>query len=75
MAALYTPQPLLPVLATEFGVGEARASLLISVAMLPLAIAPIAYGFLLQRVSARHLRCPFSVIQGDIAKYYSAYSC
>lgn len=55
MAALYTPQPLLPVLAAEFGVGEARASLLISIAMLPLAIAPIAYGFLLQRVSARHL--------------------
>jgi len=54
-SALYTPQPLLPVLAEHFGVGEARASLLITVTMLPLAVAPIAYGFLLQRISARRL--------------------
>ncbi|SIT72007.1 MFS transporter, YNFM family, putative membrane transport protein [Ectothiorhodosinus mongolicus] len=55
MAALYTPQPLQPVLAAHFGVGESQASLLIAVTMLPLAIAPIFYGFLLQRWSARRL--------------------
>lgn len=55
MAALYAPQPLLPVLSADFAVSEARASLLITVTLLPLAIAPIAYGFLLQRVSARRL--------------------
>jgi MFS transporter, YNFM family, putative membrane transport protein len=55
MAALYAPQPLLPVLSAVFQVGEARASLLITVTLLPLAVAPIAYGFLLQRVSAKRL--------------------
>jgi MFS transporter, YNFM family, putative membrane transport protein len=54
-SALYAPQPLLPVLAEAFAVSEARASLLITVALLPLAVAPVAYGFLLQRVSARRL--------------------
>ncbi len=54
-SALYTPQPLLPVLAEHFGVGEARASLLITVTLLPLAVAPIAYGFLLQKMAARRL--------------------
>jgi MFS transporter, YNFM family, putative membrane transport protein len=54
-ASLYAPQPLLPVLTEAFGVGEARASLLITVTLLPLAVAPIAYGFLLQRLSARRL--------------------
>ncbi|EHQ51231.1 major facilitator superfamily protein [Ectothiorhodospira sp. PHS-1] len=54
-SSLYAPQPLLPVLAEAFAVSEARASLLITVALLPLAIAPVAYGFLLQRLSARRL--------------------
>lgn len=55
MAALYAPQPLLPLLSGVFQISEARASLLITVTLLPLAVAPIAYGFLLQRVSARRL--------------------
>ncbi|MBK1692065.1 MFS transporter [Ectothiorhodospira mobilis] len=54
-SALYAPQPLLPVLAGALGVSEARASLLITVALVPLAVAPVAYGFLLQRLSARRL--------------------
>ncbi|MFP4683092.1 MAG: MFS transporter [Ectothiorhodospira sp.] len=54
-SALYAPQPLLPVLSDALGVSEARASLLITVALLPLAVAPVAYGFLLQRLSARRL--------------------
>lgn len=55
MATLYAPQPLLPVLATTFEVSEARAALLITVTLLPLAVAPVAYGFLLQRIAARQL--------------------
>jgi MFS transporter, YNFM family, putative membrane transport protein len=54
-SALYAPQPLLPVLAESFAVSETRAALLITAALLPLAVAPIAYGFLLQRLSARRL--------------------
>lgn len=53
--ALYAPQPLLPVLAETFAVSESRAALLITVSLLPLALAPVAYGFLLQRLSARRV--------------------
>lgn len=54
-SALYAPQPLLPVLAETFAVSESRAALLITVSLLPLALAPVAYGFLLQRLSARRV--------------------
>lgn len=54
-SALYAPQPLLPVLADAFAVSESRAALLITAALLPLALAPVFYGFLLQRLSARRL--------------------
>ena len=54
-SAIYAPQPLLPVLQEAFSVSEPRASLLITVTLLPLAIAPVAYGFVLQRFSAKRL--------------------
>jgi YNFM family putative membrane transporter len=53
--SLYTPQPLLPELAGAFGVDEAEASLLISVAMLPLALAPLLYGYLLEGVAVQRM--------------------
>jgi YNFM family putative membrane transporter len=42
--SLYTPQPLLPSLAAHFGVDAGEASLLITLTMLPLALAPLFYG-------------------------------
>ncbi len=53
--AFYAPQPLLPLLADEFGVSGAAIALVISVTMLPLSIAPVAYGFLLQSVPAKRM--------------------
>ncbi len=53
--SLYVPQPILPVLGAEFGVGPADATLLISATMLPLAVAPIVYGYFLQSIAARTL--------------------
>jgi len=53
--SLYTPQPLLPELAASFGVQPASASLLISVTMLPLAVAPLLYGFLLEGVPVQRM--------------------
>lgn len=44
---LYAPQPLLPLFADLYGVSEATAGLLMTVTMLPLAIAPLSYGYLL----------------------------
>jgi YNFM family putative membrane transporter len=59
---LYAPQPLLPVLAQDLGVSRPAASLLITVTLIPLGIAPIAYGFLLESVSARRMLIVASVL-------------
>ena len=52
---LYSPQPLLPFLATTFGVTKSHAALLITVTMLPMSIAPLSYGYLLESLSAPKL--------------------
>jgi YNFM family putative membrane transporter len=54
-ASFYAPQPLLPALRDEFGVSQAAASLLITVTLLPLSVAPMLYGVLLGSVSTRRL--------------------
>ncbi|ALG68572.1 MFS transporter [Beggiatoa leptomitoformis] len=53
--ALYAPQPLLPLFSQHFGVSTDQVSLLISVALIPLGIAPIAYGFILESMTATKL--------------------
>ena len=52
-STLYIPQPMLPLLAEQFGVSAGDAGLLMTVAMLPLACAPIFYGYFLQAVPAK----------------------
>ena len=52
-STLYIPQPMLPLLAQRFDVAAGEAGLLMTVAMLPLAFAPIVYGYFLQAVPAR----------------------
>ena len=52
-STLYIPQPMLPLLAENFGVTAGEAGLLMTVAMLPLAIAPALYGYFLQAIPAR----------------------
>jgi len=46
---LYAPQPLLSLFASEFNVSPALAGSLMSVTMLPLAIAPLVYGLFLAK--------------------------
>ncbi|AOV18660.1 hypothetical protein BJI67_14635 [Acidihalobacter aeolianus] len=55
VAILYEHQALLPLLARHWGVGLSDAALLTTVTMTPLAIAPLLYGYVLERVSARRL--------------------
>ncbi len=55
ISSIYAPQPLLPVLARAFGVSEATASLTTTATMLPLGLAPLAYGFFLDAVPAKPL--------------------
>ena len=52
-STLYVPQPMLPLLAEVFGISAGQAGLLMTVAMLPLAVAPIVYGYILQAVPAK----------------------
>lgn len=52
IAALYVPQPLYHVLQEAFHVGRARAALAVTATMLPLSVAPVVYGLLLERVPA-----------------------
>ena len=55
ISALYAPQPLLPVLAREFSVSRDLVALLTTVTMVPLSLAPLLYGYVLQSVSARSM--------------------
>lgn len=55
VATLYAPQPLLGTFAMQFGLSKTSASLAVTLTLLPLAIAPIVYGLLLESVSAGRL--------------------
>jgi len=50
---LYTPQPILPLLAAEFSISPGDAGLLMTVTLLPLGIAPVVYGYFLQAIPAK----------------------
>jgi len=55
LSALYAPQPLLPVLSSEFGVSRDAAAFLTTISFIPLSIAPLVYGYMLQAVSPRRM--------------------
>ncbi len=55
ICSLYAPQPIQRALAAHFGVGLQTASLFVTVTLLPLGIAPLAYGLLLERIPARRM--------------------
>ncbi len=44
---------MLPLLADQFGISSSQAGLLMTVAFLPLGLAPIVYGYILQAIPAR----------------------
>ena len=52
---LYAPQPLLPLFASLYTVSEPTAGLIMTATMLPLAIAPLSYGYLLGYVQPLRL--------------------
>jgi MFS transporter, YNFM family, putative membrane transport protein len=55
LSVLYAPQPLLPVIMSEFGVSLTSAAFLTTVAFLPLSVAPLIYGYVLESVSPRRM--------------------
>jgi MFS transporter, YNFM family, putative membrane transport protein len=54
-ADMYVTQPILPVLAEEFGVGAARAGLTVSAVVLAIAVASTVYGPLSDAVGRRRV--------------------
>ena len=52
---LYETQPLLPLLAEQWDRPIGDAALLTTATMIPLALGPLLYGYVLEHVSARHL--------------------
>jgi YNFM family putative membrane transporter len=72
-STLYIPQPMLPLLADNFGVTASEAGLLMTVAMLPLAFAPVFYGYFLQAIPARlMLMVALSLLALDQLCFYFA---
>jgi len=55
LSALYVPQPLLPVLADQFAVSREMAALLTTSVFVPLSLAPLIYGYLLEAVPAKRI--------------------
>ncbi len=55
LSALYAPQPLLPLLASEFQISRDMAASLTTIAFLPLCIAPLLYGQILSAFTPRQL--------------------
>ena len=53
--AIYAPQPILPLLAGEFGLTTSGGALLMTAVLLPLSIAPLFYGFLLESQPAKRM--------------------
>lgn len=55
LSALYVPQPLLPVLGEHFAVSRETAALLTTIVFVPLSLAPLLYGYMLETVSAKRI--------------------
>jgi len=62
-AVLYATQPLLPLLAEQWGRPVGDTALLTTATMVPLALGPLFYGYVLEHVSTKHmLSAGFSVL-------------
>ena len=62
-AVLYATQPLLPLFAQEWGRSIDDIALLTTATMIPLALGPLLYGYVLEHVSTKHLlTAAFSVL-------------
>jgi YNFM family putative membrane transporter len=55
MALLYAPQPLFPVLADQLGVSDPAIASLLTWSLVPMAVAPLFIGFLMQVMPPRRV--------------------
>jgi YNFM family putative membrane transporter len=62
LSVMYATQPLQPLLAGEFNISITQASNFTAVILLFLAIAPIVYGYILERINAKGVLIIASII-------------
>jgi len=62
LSVMYAIQPIQPLLAVEFGISVTQASQFTAVIMLSLAISPIFYGYILEKVNAKKMLIYSSII-------------
>lgn len=55
MGVVYAPQPLLPLIASAFAITKTEAAALITWSLLPMGLAPLVSGLLMQRVPPRRV--------------------
>ncbi len=55
MAVLYAPQPLFPLLAEQFDVAQSTTASLITWSLVPMAVAPLFVGLVMQAVAPRRV--------------------
>ncbi len=62
LSVMYATQPLQPLLAKEFNISITKASQFTAIIMLFLAISPIIYGYILEKVNAKKMLINSSII-------------
>jgi len=62
LSVMYATQPLQPLLAKEFGISVIKASQFTAVIMLFLAVSPIVYGYILEKICAKKMLFFSSII-------------
>ena len=62
LSVMYATQPLQPLLAKEFNVSMTKASHFTAVIMLFLALSPIIYGYILEKVNAKKMLINSSLV-------------
>lgn len=55
LSLIYAPQPLTPLLGQYFDLNVHTASLIVSLTLLPMAIAPAVYGYFLEKFSSKKI--------------------
>ncbi|MDY0051558.1 MAG: MFS transporter [Aliarcobacter sp.] len=62
LSVMYATQPLQPLLAKEFNISITKASQFTAIIMLFLAISPIIYGYILEKINAKKMLINSSII-------------
>ncbi|PAF50497.1 MFS transporter [Helicobacter sp. 13S00477-4] len=73
LSLIYAPQPLTPLLANYFNIKPDNAAFIISLTLLPMAIAPAIYGYFLEKISPKKILI-FSMFMCGILQFISTLS-